>query len=395
MRKRLYVLLLSCATLLCAHAQLSDKGYYRIQNVNTKRYMTLCDNTSKGVDKVSMTADCGALVTNISWDEISTDPGSIFYIEKLGDSSLRPNTIEANVSAQGTSIKELIDYTLLITKQGSAYRAWQQESGQPVTLCDQTASAYDKSSVINTGDNYAWNITPVDAKDNYLGVKPTITIGGKSYAALFTGFPYTLGDGMKAYYIYKVDEANAVAYYKELSGTIPAKTPALIECSSTEASKNVITPVVSSVAAPSDNVAKGVYFCLGDDWTDHYNATQFDATTMRVLGNDAAGKLTANNSTDHLTEVMIKEMADKTNHKTIEAIPANSWYLKVSANAPSELTLLSSSQDTGITTIGTTTGKQTYNVYTLQGVQVKKNATSVDGLPQGIYIVNGKKVAVK
>lgn len=36
MRKRLYVLLISCATLLSAHAQLSDKGYYRIQNVNTK-----------------------------------------------------------------------------------------------------------------------------------------------------------------------------------------------------------------------------------------------------------------------------------------------------------------------------------------------------------------------
>lgn len=395
MRKRLYLLLLGCATLLSAHAQLADKGFYRIQNVNTKRYMTLCDNTSRGADLVAMVADCGALVTNISWDEISTDPGSIFYIEKLGDSSERPNTIEANVSGQGTSIKELINYTLLITKQGSAYRAWQTEKGQPVTLCDQTASAYDKSSVINTGDNYAWNITPVDAKDNYLGVKPTVTIGGKHYAALFAGFAYTLGEGMKAYYIYKVDEANAVAYYKELTGTIPAKTPVLIECTSTEASQNVISPVVSSVAAPSDNVAKGIYFCLGDEWTDHYNSTQFDATTMRVLGTDASGKLAANNSTDHLTEVMIKEMADNTNHKTILAIPANSWYLKVSANAPSELTLLSSSQDTGITTIGTTTGKQTYDVYTLQGVQVKKNATTVDGLPKGIYIINGKKVAIK
>lgn len=123
MRKRLYVLLISCATLLSAHAQLSDKGYYRIQNVNTKRWMSLSDNTSTGVDNVSMTADCGALVTKRIWEDVVADPGSIFFIEKLADSSIRPNTIEANVSGQGTSIKELINYTLLITKVGSAYRA--------------------------------------------------------------------------------------------------------------------------------------------------------------------------------------------------------------------------------------------------------------------------------
>ena len=108
MRKRLYVLLISCATLLSAHAQLSDKGYYRIQNVNTKRWMSLSDNTSTGVDNVSMTADCGALVTKRIWEDVVTDPGSIFFIEKLADSSIRPNTIEANVGGQGTSIKELI-----------------------------------------------------------------------------------------------------------------------------------------------------------------------------------------------------------------------------------------------------------------------------------------------
>ena len=131
MRKRLYVLLISCATLLSAHAQLSDKGYYRIQNVNTKRWMSLSDNTSTGVDNVSMTADCGALVTKRIWEDVVTDPGSIFFIEKLADSSIRPNTIEANVGGQGTSIKELINYTLLITKVGSAYRCLLYTSPSP------------------------------------------------------------------------------------------------------------------------------------------------------------------------------------------------------------------------------------------------------------------------
>ena len=35
------------------------------------------------------------------------------------------------------------------------------------------------------------------------------------------------------------------------------------------------------------------------------------------------------------------------------------------------------------------------NVYTLGGVLVRRNATSFDGLPDGVYIVNGKKILVK
>jgi hypothetical protein len=34
----------------------------------------------------------------------------------------------------------------------------------------------------------------------------------------------------------------------------------------------------------------------------------------------------------------------------------------------------------------------TFDVYNLSGRKVKSNATSLDGLPLGIYIINGKKV---
>lgn len=40
-------------------------------------------------------------------------------------------------------------------------------------------------------------------------------------------------------------------------------------------------------------------------------------------------------------------------------------------------------------------GAQVYDVYSLQGVQVLKGATSLDGLKKGIYIVNGKKMVIK
>lgn len=40
-------------------------------------------------------------------------------------------------------------------------------------------------------------------------------------------------------------------------------------------------------------------------------------------------------------------------------------------------------------------GVQAYDVYTLQGIQVLKGASSLNGLQKGIYIVNGKKVVIK
>jgi hypothetical protein len=49
---------------------------------------------------------------------------------------------------------------------------------------------------------------------------------------------------------------------------------------------------------------------------------------------------------------------------------------------------------TGIETTKTDVAEN-HSVYNLQGVLVKKNATSLEGLPYGMYIMNGKKFMVK
>ena len=36
-----------------------------------------------------------------------------------------------------------------------------------------------------------------------------------------------------------------------------------------------------------------------------------------------------------------------------------------------------------------------FDVYTIDGIKVRENVTNLNGLPRGIYIVNGKKVAKK
>ena len=388
MKKRLFLLLLGCATMLGAQAQLSGAGYYRVKNVSTGRYMSLSDDHSRGVDFNSCTADCGAMQTSKIMDNIYSDPGSIFYLDHIGG-------VSYNVVGQGTSLHDIINYYIYISPVGSYYKIYQEQKGQRITLSDLDDAEEDESYVATTGGKTTWYITPLNKTDNYIGVKPTISVGDKHYAAVFTGYPYKLGAGMKAYYINKVIEKEGVVIIKELTGTIPAKTPVLIECSSTDISKNQITPGQSSVAVPSDNVAKGVYFCLGDRWSAHYNSTKFDPSTMRVLSLNTYGNLAVSTSTQNLKTVMIEPKGADGKHLTITAIPANSWYIPVSSSAPSELKLVTAEQyATGIKDI-TVKPASLYNVYTLEGVQIKKNAASISDLHQGIYIINGKKVVIK
>ena len=374
--------------MLGAQAQLSGAGYYRVKNVTSGRYMSLSDNQSRGVDFNSCTADCGAMQTSKIMDNIYSDPGSIFYLDHIGG-------VSYNVVGQGTSLHDIINYYIYISPVGSYYKIYQEQKGQRITLSDLDDVEEDESYVATTGGKTTWYITPLNTTDNYIGVKPTISVGDKHYAAVFAGYPYTLGTGMKAYYINKVIENEGVVIIKELTGTIPANTPVLIECSSTDISKNQITPVLNSDAVPSDNLAMGVYFCLGDRWSAHYNSTKFDPSTMRVLSLNTYGNLAVSTSTQNLKTVMIEPKGADGKHLTITAIPANSWYIPVSSSAPSELKLVTAEQyATGIKDI-TVKPASLYNVYTLEGVQIKKNATSISDLHPGIYIINGKKVVIK
>ena len=50
---------------------------------------------------------------------------------------------------------------------------------------------------------------------------------------------------------------------------------------------------------------------------------------------------------------------------------------------------------TGITDMDASTDAKTFDVYSVDGQLVKQAATSLEGLPKGLYIVNGEKVAIK
>ena len=351
--------------------------------------MSLTTTETKGIIIEQTKVECKALLTKKKWDDVSTDPGTVFYIENKGGD-------QYNIKGQGSSLYDMINYYIRLKyyKDANVYRAWQSKSGGSVYLSDNYEFTLGKDTGYvdnNTPETLNWKITAVDCEDNYLGVKPTKAANGKYYASYYAGFPFSVASpNMKVYYISSIDEKEGTATYKELTGIIPASTPVIIECGSKNPAENKIKPELTNPTAVKDNIMKGVYFCVGLKLTAHYTSTPFAPTTMRLLSVDENGSLVLNNDESNAYRVMIKEGASR---PYIKAIPHNTAYLPVSANCPKSLKLVK--ETTGISNITLGNDNKPANVYNMEGKIVKENATSVEGLPEGIYIFKNKKYVVK
>ena len=402
MNKTLISLALAGLASLPANAQLNGNGYYRIKNAKTGRYMTLCDNHSRGVNVSTTEAETGALETRRNKSDIISDPGSVFYIQNVSGR-------QYNIKAQGADMHSMTGYYINLSASSyvkGAYRAYQTSSGYTLYLadCGTGRFATQDNSYVTTDGNSAnikdWEIIPVSTEtDNFIGITPNVKAGGKYYASYYTGFAYNLvSSGMKAYYISKVDEQTGIAVYKEIMGAVPGNTPVLIECSSPNAEDNKIEPLTNSVAGVSGNNLTGVFFCVGNLWTNHYNSVQFDAATMRTL-NAENDKLVLNTAEDLLTSTEICLVPGSSNDNDYvyrNTIPHNTCYLKVTEGTTASMQLMSEDEyATGINEITTDNSQQPANVYNMNGVIVRSNATSTDGLAKGVYVFKGKKIVVK
>lgn len=355
--------------------------------------MSLTTEETRGISMQSTTVDASALLTKKKWDDVSTDPGTIFYIENKGGD-------QYNIIGQGSSLYKIINYYIRLKyyKDANVYRAWQSKSGGTVYLSDNYEDTLGEDTGYvdnNTPETLNWKITAVDSEDNYLGVKPTMSANGKYYASYYAGFPFSVASpNMKVYYISSIDEKEGTATYKELTGIIPASTPVIIECGSENPAENKIKPELTNPTAVKDNIMKGVYFCVGLKLTANYTSTLFEPTTMRLLSVDENGSLVLNNDESNAyTTLLRKGTRPSFKYSYIKAIPHNTAYLPVSANCPKSLKLVK--ETTGISNITLGNDNKPANVYNMEGKIVKENATSVEGLPEGIYIFKNKKYVVK
>lgn len=392
MKKLIFSIALACISGLTAHAQFNGKGYYRIKNAVTQRYMSLCDNHSRGVHIASTSVDAGALVTKKNFNEVVTDPGTVFYIENVSGANY-------NISSQGSNVYDMIQYYIRLTKAtDGTYTAWQVDNGQVIVLSDENDffEGEDVSFVNSlTKTTQKWYILPVNTEENYLGVKPNIEANGKYYATFFAETPFSFASsGMRALYISELKSSGA-AIYKEIKGIVPAKTPVIIECSSKDPAKNKLKIEATSPSSVKDNLLTGVYFGLGMKATSHYNCTAFDAKSMRVLGLSKDGSLELNNEDTYMADIMIKIGSNyEYTYPYIKAIPHNTAYVKVSSSVPAHMKLFKEGDPAaGINDIEYTDDKPA-TIYNINGMVVREKATSTEGLPKGIYIFKGKKVVI-
>ena len=333
--KRLLQIFIFALAAVSVSAQDVKTGFYRVMNVYSERYAYLCDRKGS-IDLTSQNADVGALQLWKNHERTLDNPASVLYLKHIADDRY-------DIQAQGSGLYEIISHYVAVSKQGNnKYWVYASQNGISKYLSDNRMNNKDEGTpgfyVNGPEEIRQWSVFAINETDNYLGVKPTFSVGGKYYAPYFVSFAFRrVSSGMKVYYISSVDKKNGIAVIKEItSDIIPAKTPVIIECSSSQSSNNKIMPVVNSAATPTDNLLAGVYFC-NPDRVSPYVGTPFRVATMRTLGVRADGKIGFISTPDNLTTVEL-------NDEDEECLPANSSYLKVTSGTPAELQMMTQTE---------------------------------------------------
>lgn len=321
MRKTLLISLTSLLT-LAASADYTAPGYYRVENYKTKRYVSVIDNRGR-IDIANTTADLQAIQLQRDYNEVCCDPASILYVTPKGGN-------EYQIDAQGTGIHQIIQHYVKLNENGSyngqkLYRAYGELNGVVKYLGDSEFFPTDLGVMATnaSGDYIKWLILPISAtSDNWFGVRPTVSVGGKHYATMYGSFSYSpYSSGIKSYYVKTVD--NGIVVIDEISGTVPSDTPVLIECSSVEATNNRLN-IGGSASPVTGNKLQGVYFCNHEG--AHINRVEYDKNTMRVLGTCSDGRLGFVTST------------------SLQYIPKNTAYITVPAGSPAQYPVMTQAE---------------------------------------------------
>ena len=395
-------------------------GFYRIQNQGEAgRYISI-QNTKVSEESKNMSLSSGTAANTavealqlVRPKDKDSNAGTVLYI--TGSNS---NLI---LEAQGMNTQKLLkkfghgDLILKANDKGALLTTY---SGMEVFLIDYSFYANINNNGISGVATYAfikqlatdekkymfWSFKKIDNVDEYFGVKPSegIQIGGKYYTTLYTTFAYQLPESMKAYYIdqynYDIQKVGTpIARLKEITDRrIPASTPVIIECSSNTVSMNKVVLLEEKLSPISGNKLKGNVFCYipeGNEDPNLKNALEYKKSTMRVLAS-VNGKLCFVADNDNALKVVTKNGVKE------KYIPANKAYLPINTAdntaTANGIQLLLPEDYAVATSISKVTADEQgkTGIYTLTGVKIKED-NNIDGIPSGIYIIDGKKQVIR
>ncbi len=365
-----------------------QEGYYRMQNATTGRILYLMDDKATLAD--IETSDLRAFQLNGDKDKAISDPATVFSFSKVPSAVAIPDW---NLSAQNTSFSEMLSVNMKLMPAGEVngvkvYDAYAEKNDKTFYFGDATSGSTGESQMTTSQSavGHQWKLNAVDAGDdeNYFGVSSTIFAGGKYYRPFMAAFPFKLrSDGMKVYYINKIDAENTAVVLKEITGVVPAGEAVIIECESDAASDNRLDMVEApEIGSYGDNILKGVLFESGI--RGHYHRTAFDKTSMRVLGTED-GKL-----------MYVKS--------DLKYVPRNQAYIQLDGEdqlAVSGYEVLTEQEYIDRCGVRIIPDDSMVDIYSLDGTLVRGNMpkAEVHSLPQGFYIMRfgnaSEKVYVK
>lgn len=393
-KKRLLPLILAFTSGSCMIAQTISEGFYRVQNRYTKRYVYVYDSYGTA-DYSTLSADMGAIVLQSDANLRFNDPASVIYVSGHGKYS---NYNLYDLESQGTGVHKIINYYVTIVNSGT--NKWSvYEPNHSMYLYDGVASTSIARSYMQTQKPQSanneigyWSIFPVKSEtEEYLGITPhdNLKIGDKYYKPYVLGFAFDFAStGMKAYYVSEI-KTDAVII-SEVKGTVPAGTPVIVECSSTDCANNRVNVYATSPAKISDNKLSGNYFCYEGHATSTTGYKEYDAATMRLLA-VVDGKLTyiTDTNQEHHTALVFKNGNKQT---TRYCLNANESYLTVPAGTAANLTVMTQEEyDASRAMTGDVNGDKTVDASDVQTLYqlIVKGATITDNAAAD---VNGDKI---
>lgn len=366
-------------------------GYYRVHNLATQRYVYVTDNKDY-YDIARDEEDFQAIQLWKDAEKAISDPASVIYIEQIDNTTF-------DLTAQGTGVHSLTGYYVNVSeKTDNTYEVSATKAGVTKYLYDGKSSSAQQGTMSTTGKDISYRRWIVDKIEtdhsiNYVGIKPTIELNGVYYQPFYAAFPFkAVSSDMHIYYV--SDAAGSYALLQEIEGDIPAKTPVLVECASPNTADNRIELLTSTTAKVRGNKLRGVYFCNGkrpERSRDAYK--KFDAATMRLF-TVANGKLVlSNDAPDRINTIMVTDFEEYTGLIPADCLFANTSYFLANEFTPNTLEL--TDDPTSINGIaGQAKNNAKTGVYTLSGTLLRQT-NDIQGLPSGLYIVGGRKIAIK
>ena len=282
-----------------AHFSDVTKGYIRLQNKSTEKFVSYYGNGSPTGTLESGLAFNGSLQM-IDASKAQGNPETVFLKTAHQNSS---GSLGFDLMAHDVSYSTLVDAQHLLNMEevsAGVYRIYANVGSQKSYLCDNGSLSM---SIMSTPDAsaewYVYDLSGSSAEGAFgANTKAKYTDGeGKYYTTMFADFAYQCGEGVKAYYLPATEESydaeEKVVHFTEVpNGKVPANTAVVLECnnvqndfSSTKTVVNILTPILpedapAQIVSEGSNILKGYVLVNDENWVAN------NKTTMYILSFD-------------------------------------------------------------------------------------------------------------